>query len=764
LFCRTANLDAFEEEAVTFTNAFTPVALCGPSRASFLTGIYPWTIGYYIHHKINPRREQPYVYQANIVKYFESMDYDTYGVGKVFHAQDSSTKSFGRTSFVNTAQDKCGSDTDIQATCSIANEETLSDNKALDLAKRRLNMYSKAPNSRWFMVVGLRRPHLPEAIPHTILKALDIDNFNLSTPFRVFENTVPARAPKYARSITCQTLFQYMDFSIDNGILDSTSADLFRRFYYAGVSYIDDIIGQLLISLTDKGFKDNTLVVMMSDHGYSLGEHGAWCKRSVYDQTTKTSLWIRDPGTAPRKEDSVVSLVDLTSTIAELAGVPMNPDYVGESDGRSFAHLVQQRSQTSSELSIMENKPRLKGYFFPYYSAFSVNPVCEKNGEILECEDDIKVYDYMAYSFRTSRYRYAEYRLWIPSLQNGNWSAGGKLAAELYDVKNDPGEMINVLDSFQNAPLLNAMIEGLRAEFVQCSSLNNLECSVESHCTVLRGQECIAKIECSRYTSYECPNDYCQMQNGWCKTIAASRLPAALQPILGQYPLTNSPTNTPTNNPVSISPTSNPVTNDPTKAPTPYPVTMVPTSSSPSTSFPTKLPTFGSTRHPTQAPLTSLPSASPVFSKAPSIVSDRFLTGFPTVRPTTDYPTRSPITIRPSKSPTRYPTHRPTFKVTSRPSKSPTRYPTRRPTFKVTSRPSKSPTSYPTRRPTFKVTSRPSKSPTSYPTRKPMLQPTFRPSKTPTLFPTRRPISTKAPTGFPSQRPTTPRPSKPSIN
>lgn len=617
------------------------MALCGPSRASFLTGIYPWTIGYYIHKIQTPRKEDPSVYQNNVVTYFRSKRYSSYGFGKIFHAQDSSTKAFGRRYFDNTAQDNCGTDTEKQATCTVYNEDVLSDSQALGAASLRFDELSKQPSSRWFMVVGFRRPHLPEAIPRAILSSLGVDDFHFNSSRRVLNDAVPVNAPKYARSATCKTLVQYLDLNINEGVLDESSSTLFKRYYYAGVSYVDGIIGKLLKSLFDHGFKENTVVVIMSDHGYSLGEHGAWCKRSVYDQTTKTSLWIRDPGTAPRTEGAVVSVVDLISTIAELAGVPMSEDYVGASDGRSFAHLVQQRSQTSSELSVMENEPRMRGYFSPYYSAFSVNPVCESSGEVFECEEEMETYDFMAYSFRTEKYRYAEYRKWIPSLRNGDWSVSGKVAAELYDMENDPEETVNVLNSFVDAGVLDALVQGLRAEFVQCSLLSISDCPLESHCTALRGQECIAKINCNRYTMTECPSDYCQVKNRVCKTISASKLPLSLQPSLGGFAAKSASTSPSLAFHLTGSPSSRPSTGFPTSRPTSSPTTR-----------PTKSPTRFPTRRPTKSP-TSFPTRRP--TKSP--------TSFPTRRPSTSFPTRFPSqfpTTRPTKHPTGFPSRRPT--------------------------------------------------------------------------------------------------------
>jgi len=160
----------------------------------------------------------------------------------------------------------------------------------------------------------------------------------------------------------------------------------------------------------------------------------------------------------------------------------------------------------------------------------------------------------------------------------------------------------------------------------------------------------------------------------------------------------------------------------PTMSPTSHsPTTYSPTSHSPKSHSPTSnSPTSGeftpnlNTRSPTMRPSKSPVTPRP--SKSPTI--------YPTKRPSTARPSRAPVTSRPSKSPTAYPTKRPS---TARPSKSP-----------VTPRPSKSPTAYPTKRPS---TARPSKSPV-----------TPRPSKSPTAYPTKRPSTARpsAPTPIPT--------------
>ncbi|WP_170130932.1 choline-sulfatase [Deinococcus yavapaiensis] len=109
-----------------------------------------------------------------------------------------------------------------------------------------------------------------------------------------------------------------------------------RRAYYAAVSYVDSIVGRLLAELDRVGLGD-TLVVFTSDHGEMLGEHGMWFKRTFYDGAAKVPLIVSRPSTfAPARRSEVVSLVDLTATLLDLAEVEAPSD----ADGGSLKPLL----------------------------------------------------------------------------------------------------------------------------------------------------------------------------------------------------------------------------------------------------------------------------------------------------------------------------------------------------------------------------------------------------------------------------------------
>ncbi|MFC4455402.1 choline-sulfatase [Deinococcus sonorensis] len=137
-----------------------------------------------------------------------------------------------------------------------------------------------------------------------------------------------------------------------------------RRAYYAAVSYVDDLVGRLLGELERLGLSD-TLVIFTSDHGEMLGEHGMWFKRTFHDPSVKVPLVLSLPGRfkAARRTE-VVSLVDLTATLLEYAGVPDAEAQIARLDGNSLRPLLEETGGTWRNRAVSE-----------YYSEGTIEPM-----------------------------------------------------------------------------------------------------------------------------------------------------------------------------------------------------------------------------------------------------------------------------------------------------------------------------------------------------------------------------------------------------
>lgn len=114
-----------------------------------------------------------------------------------------------------------------------------------------------------------------------------------------------------------------------------------RRSYYASISYLDDRIGELLQTLSETGFADNTVVVFTADHGDMLGERGLWFKMSWFDYSARVPLIMRGPGIETGRVDAAVSLVDLMPTFIDLAGGSPDTTIVTPFEGASLLPHLQ---------------------------------------------------------------------------------------------------------------------------------------------------------------------------------------------------------------------------------------------------------------------------------------------------------------------------------------------------------------------------------------------------------------------------------------
>jgi iduronate 2-sulfatase len=251
----------------------------------------------------------------------------------------------------------------------------------------------------FFLGVGFRRPHLPFACPEKYWNLYDRNQ--LAKPVNP---NPPENVPELALHDWWE-LRNYLDIP-DKGPLSAEKIAELRHGYYAATSFVDAQIGKVIQKLDDFNLRDNTVVVLWSDHGYHLGEHNLWCKTTNFEWDTHVPLIISTPDqkTVGVKTEALVEIIDLYPSLAELCGLPVPADL----DGKSMAPLLSDPSQPWKKAALSQF-PRPWGYRW-------------KTGE-------------MGYSVRTQRFRYTE---WI------DWKTGKMVAQELYDHRIDSLETRNV--------------------------------------------------------------------------------------------------------------------------------------------------------------------------------------------------------------------------------------------------------------------------------------------------------------------------------
>jgi iduronate 2-sulfatase len=390
---KSPNIDRLAARAVRFQRAYCQYALCAPSRWSFLSGLRPETTGIFEFKTLLRERIADVVFLPQL---FRQAGYFTAGMGKVFHDQ---RQSDARTSW-DFYQDRMGDDTQeaaaVKKRYSYAQGKRPFEWTRLDgngestrdgLTARGIArfMEEKAKQGKpFFVAAGFHNPHLPWTAPAPF--------FDRYPPGRI---AAPQEPP--LRNIPALALLTEL-----SGNPAPRSRAEAMAAYYACVSFMDAQVGVLLDTLDRLQLWDDTIVVLLSDHGYHLGDHdGLWAKLTVFEQAARVPLLIAAPGHGRgRACAGIVELVDLYPTLAEMCGLKAP----ARLEGQSLVPLLR-RSDAPSERA-----------------AFIM---VQRDGAVGK-------------SVRTQRWRYTE------------WDEGKK-GVELYDHERDPGEYDNVARDPQHA-------------------------------------------------------------------------------------------------------------------------------------------------------------------------------------------------------------------------------------------------------------------------------------------------------------------------
>jgi iduronate 2-sulfatase len=398
------NIDQLAANGTLFTAAYCQQAVCAPSRASFMTGKKPdhtqvWNL------ETHFRKALPNV--VTLPQYFKNNGYYTRQIGKIYHdpkaAQDPISWSVPELFAVTTNKGKYALKSNLaKAPKSTATEaaavadSAYIDGMVADAAVKELNQMGNKP---FFLAIGFRRPHLPFAAPLTYWKKNENRIFPLSP------DTAKARGVPAFSIHNSIELRGYTDIPDFGPIDEKKSAELIKG-YYTSVTFMDEQVGKVLSELKRLKLDKNTIVVLLSDHGFHLGEHGLWGKTTNSKLDTRVPLIIVDPErlAVGKKSRVIVQLVDLYATLSELCGL-QKPN----TDGQSFAKIIKGNPFTGSGVAFSQ---------FPNQMAYIDKPAV------------------MGYTIHTENFSYTE---WI-ELQTNKI-----LARELYDYKNDTAENYNVI-------------------------------------------------------------------------------------------------------------------------------------------------------------------------------------------------------------------------------------------------------------------------------------------------------------------------------
>ncbi len=412
---QTPNIDALASESVLFEQARAPVALCTPSRCCFLSGLRPDTTGVYT---LTERKGPPPPQVLTLPRFLHDQGYRTLSLGKVFHqgfAHDPRAWSeepwdpgnhmydyLDPASLRVPERSKKGSKGDRvrgpTGESPDVPDESYGDGKILLRAIEEL----KRPQPRpFFMAVGFHRPHMPYSVPRRYWDLYDPDAFVLPE-----HRSPPRGVPSVA--VPSQRMTAYTDMPQDGSRTDESLRRLLHG-YRASISYMDALLGRLMDTLHSRKFADDTMVILLGDHGMHLGANGLWSKLSNYDVALHAPLVVRMPGGAHggRRVKPLVELVDIFPTIAEVTGLRPPENLEGDS-------LV--------PLMASDQAPWKSAVFWQYL----------RRGV-------------MSRSIRTERWRYTRYT---------RQKDGKNMGRELYDHASDPFEEHNLARRKAQPPIL----------------------------------------------------------------------------------------------------------------------------------------------------------------------------------------------------------------------------------------------------------------------------------------------------------------------
>lgn len=418
---QSPNIDALAKRGVRFENAHCQYPLCGPSRASFMTGLYPdQTL--IQRNAIRLRERLPDV--QSMSQMFRRQGYTATRVGKIYHynvpadigndghddpaswdhkinprGRDKTDEpkifSLRKGSFGGTLSWLAAEGTDREQTDGIGADEAI---KVL-----QTHADNKQP---FFLAVGFYRPHTPYVAPQSYFDLYPRDKIVVPSVPQDYLKTLPGPAR--------QSLLRKKE----QVNLDEDLARQAIGAYYASITFADAQVGRVLDELDRLGLAENTVVVFTSDHGYHMGEHGHYQKTTLFDNATHVPLIIAAPGmkAAGQATKSPAEMVDFYPTLGELCGLP-TPDYLA---GVSLGPVLDDVAAAPRDSALTQHA----------------------NG----------------YSLRTGRYRYTE------------WGPQGRLGAELYDHTADPHELTNLADAAETTELRQELRKELHKRIAHAQS------------------------------------------------------------------------------------------------------------------------------------------------------------------------------------------------------------------------------------------------------------------------------------------------------
>lgn len=432
---KTPNLDQLAARGVRFDRAYCTYPLCGPSRNSMLTGLYPNSTGSLGNGTMFRQTIPTHV---SLPQAFRHAGYLAVRIGKLYHygvpgsvgTDGHDDPASWEIKFNPAGVDRLEEEPKIFTLApgnfgsalswyaSPKSDEHHTDAMLAADAEWVLERAARRKDRPFFLAVGFFRPHTPFLAPKDpyfgyypeaempVVRGVEEDEVDIPAP------ALGSRKPEEKK----------------------LTDDLRRKAvqaYYASISFMDAQVGRVVNALDRLGLAENTVIVFTSDHGYHLGEHGLWKKQSLFEESARVPLLMVAPGVSHRGGvvNTPVSQVDLYPTLTELAGVKAPANLQGE----SLVPLLKNpaaKSRGWALTQIVRGGGGGEGGGGKKKAAAQADPgERTRRQAAAQGEGEGRIF---GYSLRTARWRYTE------------WGEAGKSGRELYDHDADPKELKNL--------------------------------------------------------------------------------------------------------------------------------------------------------------------------------------------------------------------------------------------------------------------------------------------------------------------------------
>ncbi|PWD98433.1 sulfatase [Marinilabilia rubra] len=467
-FAQTPHIDQLAEGGTLFTNAHTQRAVCGPSRASLMTGMRPDYTGVW-DLKTRMRDVNPDI--LTLPQYYKENGYASVAIGKIYDprcvgnnydapswsvpysesARYTYPEKYGEPALSYYALPEAKERVDElrkeaqekgvknvskyirehfkpSTECADVEDDAYMDTQIANNALKYMEDLA-GQDEPFFLAVGFKRPHLPFAAPKKYWDLYERDEVPLAEYQHAVKNGVDLAYHKHGELQSYTDIPEIDSFSdiFTKKLSEDKQRELIHG-YYAAVSFIDAQVGRIMKRLKELGLDKNTTVVLWGDHGWHLGDHALWCKHTNFEQATRVPFIITTPkGKREVKYHHPVEFLDIFPTLCDISGLDIPEHLQGE----------------SLKPVLSDPDTRIKEYAVSQFSRGKTN----------------------GYSIRTDRYRLTlwlenDYRTFDPLDENLI------VAGELYDYQEDPLETENFYEDREYLEVRDRLMDYFR-EFVK---------------------------------------------------------------------------------------------------------------------------------------------------------------------------------------------------------------------------------------------------------------------------------------------------------